>query len=346
MTDLRKLSVLTPYLMPPGTKRVVNVGDGFILRGIERLFGRFEARRSFTNRIAPRPSDVEIMRESKSVILAGANQLNDEFSPWPGLAADEIRRSGLVLLPVGVGLHGEPNRNERMSDETISIIEAMHERISFSSWRCPATTEYLKRSVPRLGEKFLMTGCPVIYDRPLLEETRFHSAADVVAVTATERSDFWERETRTIDFVARKFPGSRRLFVVHQDYSTKKRRGLVGMVASLMRKSPAMALRDYAKRRGFDIVVPKEADEALKLYAGVDMHFGSRLHAHLHMLSRNRRSFLTKVDERMTGMARHFDFPICDPARFDDVMDFDFERVRRRALATHEVMQKFVHSAG
>ena len=49
------------------------------------------------------------------------------------------------------------------------------------------------------------------------------------------------------------------------------------------------------------------------------------------MQSQNRHTFLSRVDERVTGFAKHFGFPICDPLQLDDYMDFDFEPVRNSA---------------
>jgi hypothetical protein len=345
LTEPAQRSVITPYVIPVQSKGTINVGDGFILRAIERLFGKFDSERCFSNRVPPTVQQMEIMKHGRSVVIAGANQLHDHFAPWPDLKARELRDLDIVLLPVGVGLHGDLHRNQRMSDETRAILEAMHERISSSSWRCPRTVDYLVAALPHLKGKVMMTGCPVIYDKPILENRKFHDGAGCIAVTATERENFWARETQTIDFVVQRYPHSRRLFVVHQDYKSKPPRAPAKKLLQLFKKSPAATLRDYARRAGFEIVVPKDADEAMGAYAIADMHFGSRLHAHLLMLSLNKRSFLTKVDERVTGIAEAFDFPICDPSRFEDVLGFDFERVRQRALATFGVMERFVRKA-
>ena len=190
-----------------------------------------------------------------------------------------------------------------------------------------------------------MTGCPTVYDKPLLDSSRFENGNDVVAVTTTERGDFWDRERRTIDFVARRHPHAQKWLVLHQDYRVKRRSWLKARIRRALRKS-ADALHAYARRRGFDVLAPRSVDEGLALYAKADLHYGSRLHAHLTMLSRNKRSYLTKVDERATGVAEHLQFPLCDPARFDDVLDFDFERVRQAALRTFPVMQRFIESIG
>jgi hypothetical protein len=339
------LSVLTPYLIPPGSGKVPNLGDGFILRAIERHLGEFPSDARFSSRCAPSDAQKRVLMRSRGIILAGTNQLNDEFAPWPAMQPDEIRAGSYVFVPMGIGIHGEPERNARMSAPTTETLELIHERIRFSSWRCPRTVAYLRRSIPQLAPHFLMTGCPTIYDRPLLDSSRFHSGQEIVAVTVTERGNFWERERRTIDFVARQYSHAEKWLVLHQDYSVKRRSWLKGRFLSALNKT-SDALQAYASRRGYKVLKPASVDDGLALYDKADLHFGSRLHAHLTMLSRNKRSFLTKVDERSTGISEHFEFPLCDPARFEDVLDFDFERVRQAALRTFPVLQQFIDSIG
>jgi hypothetical protein len=246
---------------------------------------------------------------------------------------------------MGVGLHGDLHRNVKMSGETKDILGIIHERTPYSSWRCPRTVDYLKRELPQLGDHTLMTGCPVIYDAPILESSRFHRGEEVIAVTATEREDFWHRETRTIDFVAHNYPNAKRYFVVHQDYPARRKPKLMDRMFGAWRRSP-IGLQHYAVARGFEVIRPASHDAAILLYGKVDMHFGSRLHAHLHMLSQNKRSFLTKVDERSTGIAEHYGFPLCDPTQFPHRNEFDFEVVRQAVLRTFPIMQKFVDSIG
>ena len=342
-------AVLTPYLIPSELqgRKVVNLGDGVIVRAIERLIGRFASVRCFTPRVTPSPEVVKVLEASPAVILAGANQLNDHFSVWPGLTADCIRIGRFHFVPFGIGLHGDPGKNEGLTDAAREVLEIIHERIEFSSWRCPRTVAYLERELPQLKGRFLMTGCPVVYDSPLLEGGRFHEDICSVAVTVTERHDFWDREIRTVDFVARRFPRARRYLVLHQNYSPPgKFEFLRHRLLPFSRdcENAYERLRWYAVKRGFRVVTPNSADAGIRFYQDIDLHVGSRLHAHLLFLSRNKRSFLTQVDGRALGMAEYFGFPLCDPNRFDDYLDFDFETVRSRARDSFQVMERFVKS--
>ena len=59
-------AVLTPYLIPTELrgKKVVNVGDGFILRAIERRVGRSAAARTLSPRVALPPAAVATLAAS------------------------------------------------------------------------------------------------------------------------------------------------------------------------------------------------------------------------------------------------------------------------------------------
>lgn len=343
------LAVLTPYLIPNRLRgrKVVNLGDGFILRAIERLLGRFAPQRTFSPRIALSAQAQKVLEDSPAVILAGANQLNDRYTVWPGLSAERIRASRLRLVPFGIGLHGEPGYTNRLSDATKDVLTALHERIEFSSWRCPHTVGYLRRELPQLGPQLLMTGCPVVYDRPLLEGTPFNTETRRIAVTVTERHDFWVRETAVIDFVARRFRRAARLLVLHQNYSPPTR--FEHLRHRWLPKPPErlndyQRLRQYAVRRGFEVICPADADACSAFYDSVDIHIGSRLHAHLLCLSRGRRSWLVQVDGRAIGMAEFLGFPLCRPDELEAALDFDFEIVRAHAKEGFMVMRRFVET--
>ena len=299
---------------------MVNIGDGFILRAIERLVGTFSPRRTFSSRVAPSHEAQTILEECSAVILAGANQLDDDYTVWPGLTPDRIRQGKLRFVPFGIGLHGAPDKNVALSQASRAVLEAIHERIEFSSWRCSRTVAVLRRELPHLAERFLMTGCPVLYDRP----------------------------TKVLDVVAKRFHASRLYFVIHQNVSPPTL--FEGLRHRFMARSPrelgnqVEALRLYARRLGFKVVIPRDTDECLRLYGKMDVHVGTRLHAHLLFLSQNKRSYLVPVDGRSVGIAADLGFPLSVPEQLSANWDCDFEVVRRRARESFQVMKRFVRS--
>jgi hypothetical protein len=348
---------LSPYLVPFMHNRAngginfrwrvgVNIGDGFILYAIERLLGPFESGKVLSTRVKPKLASLAALSGARNIYLAGANQLTDNFAPWPNFDLDFFNRSRARFIPFGVGIDGRSVAAIKLTPLAREVIRAIHNRIEFSSWRCPQTVAFLDREFPELAGRFLMTGCPVIFDQPLLASHRFHDSTEHVAVTITDRGSFMDRETATLEAVARIFPGSRKSLVLHQTFQPATLFDATGagrFVAKALGGN-RIEIRNLARKLGFDVVAPKTAKEGLSFYRTVDLHIGSRLHAHLMMLSQNKKSFLTYVDERATGMATHFEFPICDPNRIDEYLNLDFEIVRRNAISTFETMSTFVRS--
>lgn len=342
------MAVLTPYYYPFSNLRRFqrNIGDGLILKAIQRRSGPFSRDAIFSSRRAPTGGERRVIDEGQGLILAGANQLQDDFQPWPGLSPAEHRRSKLRVIPYGVGIGGkEDNSGASFTDEAIEHIDILHDRIEYSSWRCPRTVAALKAVLPQRAEQFLMTGCPVALDNPLLEGSSFHEGDEVVAVTITDRRGFLPRELPMIDRIAKRYPRARKLLIIHTDFLFwlgplwQQRLPLGGLAGE------RLSVRHHAMKLGYEIVVPKTAEEVYQLYKDtVDIHFGSRLHAHLLMLSLNKKSHLTFVDERMTGLAEAFDFPLCPPTDIDANIDFDFEIVRKAARRVHGTMLQFERS--
>ena len=130
-----------------------------------------------------------------------------------------LDKINIPIIPFGIGIHGIENQNLRMSEATKDILRLIHERIKFSSWRCPVTIEYLHNNLPELASKFLLTGCPVMYDDKLLDSSKvFSTQSQNSIVTVTERLEFWDREVKTIDFVSKNYPNSGKIISLHQDF--------------------------------------------------------------------------------------------------------------------------------
>ncbi|MEH2255589.1 polysaccharide pyruvyl transferase family protein [Nostoc sp.] len=346
-------AVITPYIVPVEiqNKKAVNIGDGFILNNLIKLLYPAECKYLFTSRKELSENDIDKINSTKALILAGANQLNDNFIIVPGMSLATLAKIKVPVVPFGIGIHGIPKQNIDMSNTTKEILRAIHERISFSSWRCPLTIQYLNNSLPELLDNFLLTGCPVMYDDKILDDAGFYHQAKTVVVTVTERQDFWDRETKTINFVANKYRKSRKILSLHQDFLEIKSNlqnnqdsiwnTLKIKVLKKYDKTP-LSLRNYARDKGFQIFKPTSVDECLSFYNSCDLHIGSRLHAHLYFLSQAKKSFLTYVDERCIGFSNLLEFPICDFNNLNEYFNYDFEIYRKNCINYFTNMQKFV----
>lgn len=347
-------SVITPYIIPPELqqKKVVNIGDGFILNSLGKLLIPSECNYLFTSRKSLSENDIHKINSTKALILAGANQLNDKYTIVPGMNASTLDKINIPIIPFGIGIHGIENQNQRMSEATKDIFKLIHERIKFSSWRCPLTIEYLHNNLPELASKFLLTGCPVIYDDKLLNSSKlFSTQSKNIIVTVTERLEFWDREVKTIDFVFNNYPKSGKIISLHQDFLELENRVrprqndiLKKIKIKVLRKydKTPFSLREYARHKGFKIFKPTSVDECFNFYNNCEMHIGSRLHAHLYFISQAKKSFLTYVDERCTGFSKLLQFPICDFNHLEKYLDYNFDLYRSNSIKNFEVMQQFV----
>ena len=168
-----------------------------------------------------------------------------------------------------------------------------------------------------------------------------------IVVTVTERDDFWERETSTIDYVAKKFPNSKKYLSLHQgEYENIKSTWLSFLPIKKKKRlkiEKIIKLHNYAIDRGFSVIAPKSVKSCWDYYSDCDFHIGSRLHAHLYFLSQSKKSFLTYVDDRMKGFSDLLAFPLCDYNKFDDYLDYNFEIYRQKSIEQYEIMKKFVN---
>lgn len=335
-------SILTPYIIPEEQSKVkkVNIGDGFIVIAIQNLLKPLSCQYIFSTRKKINDAEIEKINSTRALIIAGANQLNDHYTVFPGADLDTIKKITVPIIFFGVGFSGFSDQNEKMSQKTKEILLYIHKKTPYSSWRCFRTIEYLNNCLPEIKGKFLMTGCPVIYGNDLLAGKSFSNKADKIVVTTTERGFWFRREIATINFVRKNYPNADKFLVLHQDFSNNTWKEF--LINLKKNQPPIQFLRWYAKRLGFTVLIPKTAEQAQQFYKGCDLHIGSRLHAHLFFLSLAKKSFLTYVDDRSIGFSEYLQFPIVDTKNIKDVLNYDFEIYRRNAIFSYKTMQIFL----
>jgi hypothetical protein len=352
-------SVLTPFIIPDiiAHSKRVNIGDGFVLNNTIRLLKPFTPKYIFSTRYTLSYKDIQNINKTKALIIAGTNQLSDKFEVNHRLNALDMEKIEVPIIPLGIGVTGVPQQNKCMSDESKKTLRKIHEKIIFSSWRCPLTVKYLKENLPDLSEKFVITGCPVIFDDPLLNGQKFKKdEPGTIVVTITDRGDFFHREKTTISFIARKYPLSQKILSLHQFYNGNLIKSSSEIISSknlldtkifrpehVKNLFEVFRLIKFSEKLGFKIFCSDSVSEYYQLYQNSDLHFGSRLHAHLYFLSQGKKSYLTYVDERCTGFSKMLGFSIIyDPSQFEYQTEFNFEHYRNQAKIIYSDMNTFL----
>jgi len=314
-------SVITPYLVPPGPKKV-NVGDGFILDSATKLIGA-RPQVAVSNRVPLTDAAIEAINATSCVVAVGANTLKDDFELAPGFDLKTLERIKVPVILMGVGHYGVPQVTRGLSPASQALFRAFLERFPLMSVRCDASRRYVLDALPDQAERVLMTSCPVAHrvdgiDHGFARKETY----DQLVVTITDRSHIPE-QMPLLGMALRAFPAKRRILALHQDYGNAQ-------------------LWAAANGAGFEVFRGDNHQDFIRLYQQTDAHFGNRVHAHLKCVSLGVVSFCTPFDLRQAYFAESLDFPLLQ--RFPDptLAEYDFSRVTRKRDAARATMEHFV----
>ena len=313
-------SVITPYLVPPGPKKV-NVGDGFILDSATKLLGaRPEA--AFTSRAPLSDADIERINATRALVAVGANTLKDDFELTPRFDLATLARIRVPVVLMGVGHYGVAEVTRGLSAASQALFRAFLERFPMMSVRCDASRRYVLAALPGREEEVVMTSCPVSHQVDGVDRGFERKALyDQLVVTITDRVQVQE-QLGILQVAPQAFPARRRVLALHQDYGNAQ-------------------LWGYAAKLGYEVHRGDNHQEFLRLYAKTDMHFGNRVHAHLKCVSLGVASFCTPFDLRQAYFAESLDFPLIQRVPDPLLASYDFARTAARRDAARAAMDRF-----
>jgi hypothetical protein len=312
---------ITPYLVPPGPKKV-NVGDGFILDSATKLLGMRPAK-TFSSRLPLDDAAIEQINASRCLVAVGANTLKDHFELAPGFTRTTLERIRVPVVLMGVGHYGVPDLTRGLTPASVALLRAFLERFALMSVRCDASWRYVTQSLPDRAPAILMTSCPVAHptdgiDGGFARKARYRQ----LVVTITDREQI-EQQLPILNAARLLFPAERSIFALHQDYGNA-------------------ALNAYATELGYEVFRSDNCAAFIDLYAAADIHFGNRVHAHLKCLANGAVSFLTPFDLRQAYFAESLDFPLITEVPDKAFAEYDFQRFVRRREAASVAMAQFV----
>jgi hypothetical protein len=317
--------IITPYLLPENITKKVNIGDGFIMDSIVRLIGA-RPHKIISSRAPLTKENIEIINESKLVLVAGANILKDKFEITPNFNIRLMEQIKKPIVLCGIGHFGiEEYTKNGLSSESVEIIDEILKRFPYISVRCDESKRYLTKSLTGNFENVLMTSCPVIYPvNDKIKDFSFKEKYSNLIVTITDRA-FLDKQLTILKAAPFLFPSSKMTLALHQNYKNKQ-------------------LCEYAKKIGYDVFTSENFEDFLDLYSNSDIHFGNRVHAHLKCLSLGVRSFLTPFDLRQTFFSDSLDFPLIKKVPNEELFTYDFNRVIKRRNNAEIKMNIFLES--
>jgi hypothetical protein len=318
-------TAISPYLLPPGSPKKINVGDGFILDSCVKLLGR-APEAVFSSRQPLSEADLERINAGRSVVVAGANTLKDDFELTSGFTMATLERIKVPILLLGLGHYGVESVTRGMNESSRKLLAAILERFPYVSVRCDASFQYLAASLPEHADRILMTSCPVVYpvdgmDAGFQRKTPYGQ----LVVTLTERVNL-QAQLPILQAARQLFPSERAIYAMHQDYDNAQ-------------------LTDFARGLGYEIFRSTDCGEFIDLYKRSDVHFGNRVHAHLKCLSLGVVSFLTPFDLRQLYFSQSLDFPLIKSLPDPSLASYDFNRVLARRERAKGNLQRYLDQA-
>jgi hypothetical protein len=315
-------AVISPYVRPPNVLRR-NIGDGFIFDSAIKLIGARPVA-VFTSRAPLSDHDIERINATRCLVAIGANSLKDDFKLTLNFDESLLSQIKVPIALMGVGHVGVADRAKGLHPHSVRIFRALLERFPLASVRCEASRRYVLDSMPDQVDAVLMTSCPVAYDVDNINSGFVRKDVyEQLVVTVTDR----ERLDAQLPFLAhakRAFPARRRILALHQDEQNER-------------------LWNYAAQEGYEVFRPTDYEPFLVLYAGSDMHFGNRVHAHLKCLSLGVRTFLAPFDLRQLYFSQSLDFPlITDLPASSALLQYDFNRATARRDLARLALEKFI----
>jgi len=315
-------AVITPYLVPAGLAKKVNVGDGFILDSATKLIGARPAA-EFSSRAPLSDESIERINANRCLVVVGANTLKDDFELTPGFDLKTLSRIKVPVALMGVGHYGVAALTRGMTPASVALFRGFLERFPLMSVRCDASWRYVAAALPDRAESLLMTSCPVVHavdgiDCGFARKQRYRQ----LVVTVTDRENL-QAQLPLLSAGNQLFPAERRILALHQDYGNAP-------------------LWDFARQQGYEVFRSEDCQDFIRLYSETDVHFGNRVHAHLKCLSNGVVSFLTPFDLRQACFAESLDFPLITQLPSPEFTDYDFNRVIQRCAKAKPAMDRFV----
>jgi hypothetical protein len=288
-----------------------NSGDDLIWDAALDHFARFRPDRSIVRAESWLPFDEErlsLVNRAKALILLGGPSIRcntyADVYPLRSVLAD-IK---VPILMLGSGYRdadGDWDRTSKfeLSDQTRRLFDRI-ERSGISGVRCHHTLNVLLAHGYR---SFEMTGCPAFYDHAhiALPFSGIRSIKKIAFATGRMYLRNASLRSQQLDLILElknRFPQWHVVVAIHDPVNMADRH-----TAELIRSLEMAGLEWHE--------VARTASELRSFYSDVDLQVGYRVHAHIHMCSIKKPSFLLCEDGRGKGIRTTLGGPIFDAYR-------------------------------
>ena len=211
-------------LLSPAVGEEHNVGDHLIDLAIRRFFDPAMEFQSFTTRRTLHASEIEQLNACQCALVCGTNLYQKD---WPcALTTEVLEAIKIPVVPFGVGSSAATLEERSLSQQSATMIRALHDHCEVGSVRDPHTAGIVSSA----GVKnFKLTGCPVLF---------WAHAGELPAVrpmprsriVVTARNWLMHRWPDAVDHPVQReflrrvfdsFPADQMVYAIHEDYDER-----------------------------------------------------------------------------------------------------------------------------
>jgi len=321
-----------------------NAGDFLIKERAVALLRRHRPDRELVERPRWEPVDahLETINRARAVILCGGPAFQADLYPGIYPLTADLNRIRPPIIPMALGWkHPRGLWSDTWDYRFTPASRPLLERIAGSGFTGGCRDYHTLNALAHQGVTNLaMTGCAAWYDLDVLDKPPrddFTAAPpDKVACSLGPlmhgEPSFRVGTLALLEALRERF-GDRLECVFHHPVEAHDNR----------------AVLDFLRARGIPyLALDGDAGRMVDYYAGVDLHVGFRVHAHILMTSAGRRSFLIAEDGRATALQAAMGGavldPFTDPARAP-LAGRLFPRPRMSARTAADVVHLLDHEA-
>lgn len=252
-------------------------------------------------------SNLEIINESKALILMGGPALVEDMVPRVYGLSEALNKIKVPVVMMGIGWKSQKGNwentyNYKLNPKTNELIQKVNNSGYMSSVR-----DYHTLNALRFNDcgNVLMTGCPAYYDQNYIK-TEFKpkeikKVAFSLGVSFIESSSMYKLMKENILACKDMFNDKEFEVVFHHSLNREKFSSAYKSASHHVKKHNDFA--DWLEENKIKYSdISGSAENLMNYYSNVDLHIGYRVHAHIFMNSIAQKSVLISEDGRAKGV--------------------------------------------
>ncbi|HCF38279.1 MAG TPA: hypothetical protein DER56_04280 [Thermosipho africanus] len=289
------------YVVLTGARK--NAGDFLITQKCKELIRKFRPEFELVQigRWENLDDKLDIVNQSKGVILLGGPAFVPKMYPRIYRLVDDLNKIKVPIIPMAVGWNAYPGDFKsmikfRFSSKSMELLRKISSGSDYISVRDFYTNQILKMHGINNS---IVTGCAALFDlKSIGKAMHLTSTPKAIAFTPAQNIKYAEITIELMKRLRNIFKDTRIICAFHRGIGKKDK------YTSKIDAKNTRRIALIAEKLGMEVADLSFSHENYRVYDGVDVHVGFRVHAHLYFLSRRYPSLLINEDGRGSSISK------------------------------------------